>query len=201
MSDTTTIETRFLKNLWDDKEAAALADRPLELLRYRSNLLGADLRITNFGGGNTELEVRSPRPAYRRATACDGCEGQRRRSAIDGDLRVRRAVSGQARTSDRPLSGRSVRGRDGGALSALRVRREPRGRFHRHAASRVSSVRSCRSSPSGLGHRAGGERQRTQEAGRVQQKVRPEDHLGALAAPGIRARVDAEALGRRQPGL
>jgi len=53
VSDTTTIETRFLKNLWDDQEAEKLKNSPLELLRYRSNLLGADLRITNFGGGNT----------------------------------------------------------------------------------------------------------------------------------------------------
>jgi rhamnose utilization protein RhaD (predicted bifunctional aldolase and dehydrogenase)/NAD(P)-dependent dehydrogenase (short-subunit alcohol dehydrogenase family) len=45
--------TKFLKNLWDDKEAAKLEGDPLALLRYRSNLLGADLRITNFGGGNT----------------------------------------------------------------------------------------------------------------------------------------------------
>jgi rhamnose utilization protein RhaD (predicted bifunctional aldolase and dehydrogenase)/NAD(P)-dependent dehydrogenase (short-subunit alcohol dehydrogenase family) len=44
---------RLLKNLWDDAEAATLESRPLDLLRYRSNLLGADLRITNFGGGNT----------------------------------------------------------------------------------------------------------------------------------------------------
>ncbi|MDP9323906.1 MAG: bifunctional rhamnulose-1-phosphate aldolase/short-chain dehydrogenase [Acidobacteriota bacterium] len=39
--------------MWDDAEAAKLEGRPLDLLRYRSNLLGADLRITNFGGGNT----------------------------------------------------------------------------------------------------------------------------------------------------
>ena len=51
MSKTETA-TKFLKNLWDDKEAAKLEANPLELLRY-SNLLGADLRITNFGGGNT----------------------------------------------------------------------------------------------------------------------------------------------------
>ncbi len=44
--------TKFLKNLWDDREAAKLTS-PLDLLRYRSNLLGEDLRITNFGGGNT----------------------------------------------------------------------------------------------------------------------------------------------------
>jgi rhamnose utilization protein RhaD (predicted bifunctional aldolase and dehydrogenase)/NAD(P)-dependent dehydrogenase (short-subunit alcohol dehydrogenase family) len=42
-----------LQDLWDGTEAARLERDPLELLRYRSNLLGADLRITNFGGGNT----------------------------------------------------------------------------------------------------------------------------------------------------
>jgi len=53
VSETTATETKYLKNLWDDAEAAKLEGRPLDLLRYRSNLLGADLRITNFGGGNT----------------------------------------------------------------------------------------------------------------------------------------------------
>ena len=53
MSNTSATETKYLKNLWDDAEAAKLEGRPLDLLRYRSNLLGADLRITNFGGGNT----------------------------------------------------------------------------------------------------------------------------------------------------
>src|SRR5579872_3733236 len=51
---------RYLKDLWDDKTAAML-DEP-ELLRYRSNLLGADLRITNFGGGNTSSKVIEPDP-------------------------------------------------------------------------------------------------------------------------------------------
>ena len=46
---------RYLKDLWDEKTAATL-DEP-EQLRYRSNLLGADLRITNFGGGNTSSKV------------------------------------------------------------------------------------------------------------------------------------------------
>ena len=35
---------------------------PLDLLRYRSNLLGADLRITNFGGGNTSSKFDLPDP-------------------------------------------------------------------------------------------------------------------------------------------
>lgn len=57
-----TIETTHLRNLWDEKEAAALAGNPLALLRYRSNLLGADLRITNFGGGNTSSKIELPDP-------------------------------------------------------------------------------------------------------------------------------------------
>jgi rhamnose utilization protein RhaD (predicted bifunctional aldolase and dehydrogenase)/NAD(P)-dependent dehydrogenase (short-subunit alcohol dehydrogenase family) len=57
-----TSETKFLQNLWDQSEASRLIDQPLALLRYRSNLLGADLRITNFGGGNTssKFELRDP---------------------------------------------------------------------------------------------------------------------------------------------
>ncbi|HTR12087.1 MAG TPA: bifunctional rhamnulose-1-phosphate aldolase/short-chain dehydrogenase, partial [Roseiarcus sp.] len=44
-----------LPNLWDDAHADHL-DEPGRLL-YRSNLLGSDLRITNFGGGNTSAKV------------------------------------------------------------------------------------------------------------------------------------------------
>ena len=45
----------FLEDLWDSSIADTL-DEP-ELLRYRSNLLGADLRITNFAGGNTSSKI------------------------------------------------------------------------------------------------------------------------------------------------
>ena len=47
-------------SLWDDAKAAGL-DEP-GLLLYRSNLLGADLRITNFGGGNTSAKVETTDP-------------------------------------------------------------------------------------------------------------------------------------------
>ncbi len=40
---------------WDDARAATL-DEP-GLLLYRSNLLGSDLRITNYGGGNTSAKI------------------------------------------------------------------------------------------------------------------------------------------------
>src|SRR5579862_8526537 len=51
-----------LKDLWDASHAESLKGDQLALLRYRSNLLGADLRITNFGGGNTSLKFELPDP-------------------------------------------------------------------------------------------------------------------------------------------
>ena len=51
-----------LKDLWDDNYARGLGNDQLGLLRYRSNLLGADLRITNFGGGNTSSKIELPDP-------------------------------------------------------------------------------------------------------------------------------------------
>jgi hypothetical protein len=55
-------ETIHLKDLWDDKKAQTMAGNQLDLLRYRSNLLGTDLRITNFGGGNTSSKMDLPDP-------------------------------------------------------------------------------------------------------------------------------------------
>ncbi|PYT76346.1 MAG: bifunctional rhamnulose-1-phosphate aldolase/short-chain dehydrogenase [Acidobacteria bacterium] len=55
-------ETTHLKDLWDERRARELSANPLALLRYRSNLLGADLRITNFGGGNTSSKIELPDP-------------------------------------------------------------------------------------------------------------------------------------------
>ena len=43
--------------LWDKKEEEALGDDQVALFLYRSNILGADLRITNFGGGNTSCKT------------------------------------------------------------------------------------------------------------------------------------------------
>lgn len=44
-----------LENLWDDARASAMTES--EKLLYRSNLLGSDKRITNYGGGNTSAKV------------------------------------------------------------------------------------------------------------------------------------------------
>jgi rhamnulose-1-phosphate aldolase/alcohol dehydrogenase len=55
-------ETTYLKDLWNEQHARELGGDQLALLRYRSNLLGADLRITNFGGGNTSSKIELPDP-------------------------------------------------------------------------------------------------------------------------------------------
>jgi rhamnose utilization protein RhaD (predicted bifunctional aldolase and dehydrogenase)/NAD(P)-dependent dehydrogenase (short-subunit alcohol dehydrogenase family) len=59
-------KTTFLGDLWSSDTAERLAGNPLALLRYRSNLLGADLRITNFGGGNTSSKFELSDPFTRR---------------------------------------------------------------------------------------------------------------------------------------
>jgi rhamnose utilization protein RhaD (predicted bifunctional aldolase and dehydrogenase)/NAD(P)-dependent dehydrogenase (short-subunit alcohol dehydrogenase family) len=54
--------TTHLKDLWNEADAQKMAGNQVGLLRYRSNLLGADLRITNFGGGNTSSKLELPDP-------------------------------------------------------------------------------------------------------------------------------------------
>ncbi|MBP2235678.1 rhamnulose-1-phosphate aldolase/alcohol dehydrogenase [Sinorhizobium kostiense] len=49
-----------LANLWDDTKAAGMSEP--ERLLYRSNLLGSDKRITNYGGGNTSAKVMQKDP-------------------------------------------------------------------------------------------------------------------------------------------
>jgi len=48
---------KHVNYLWDDEKAQALRGDEVALLLYRSNILGADLRITNYGGGNTSCKV------------------------------------------------------------------------------------------------------------------------------------------------
>lgn len=48
---------RYVDYLWDDEKAEAIGNNQVELFLYRSNILGADLRITNYGGGNTSCKT------------------------------------------------------------------------------------------------------------------------------------------------
>jgi rhamnulose-1-phosphate aldolase/alcohol dehydrogenase len=52
---TVSVDSPLLVSRWDEKHAATLS--PPQLLLYRSNLLGSDQRITNFGGGNTSAKL------------------------------------------------------------------------------------------------------------------------------------------------
>jgi hypothetical protein len=88
MSGNTPGHNALLPSLWDDAAAAKL-DEPGQLL-YRSNLLGSDLRITNFGGGNTSAKVRGERSADRRGGRGALGEGLGRRHRLDEARRLRR---------------------------------------------------------------------------------------------------------------
>ncbi len=54
---TRTTDFKHVSYLWDDAKAAEMAGDEVALLIYRSNLLGADLRLTNYGGGNTSCKA------------------------------------------------------------------------------------------------------------------------------------------------
>ncbi|WP_448698912.1 bifunctional aldolase/short-chain dehydrogenase [Mucilaginibacter sp. AW1-3] len=57
-----TTQFKHVSYLWDEAKAAELAGDEVALLIYRSNLLGADLRLTNYGGGNTSCKVQAKDP-------------------------------------------------------------------------------------------------------------------------------------------
>src|SRR3954469_693928 len=57
-----TTNFKHVSYLWNEEEAAKLAGDEVALLVYRSNLLGADLRLTNYGGGNTSCKTMETHP-------------------------------------------------------------------------------------------------------------------------------------------
>lgn len=59
---------KHVSYLWDDEKAKTMAGDEVALLIYRSNLLGADLRLTNYGGGNTSCKAMAKNPLTGEAT-------------------------------------------------------------------------------------------------------------------------------------
>ena len=57
-----TTQFKHVSYLWDEAKAASMAGDEVALLIYRSNLLGADLRLTNYGGGNTSCKAMARNP-------------------------------------------------------------------------------------------------------------------------------------------
>ena len=62
MSNTQTQNFKHVSYLWDEAKAASMAGDEVALFIYRSNLLGADLRLTNYGGGNTSVKIADTDP-------------------------------------------------------------------------------------------------------------------------------------------
>ena len=188
-------ETRFLQDLWTDETAAPLSDRPLDLLQYRSNLLGADLRITNFGGGNTSSKCDLPDPLTGAPARVMAVKGS------GGDLRSIRASGFALLYLDKlealihRYRGEAHEDEMVACYPLCAFGDNPRRRLDRHAAARVSAVRSRRSSASGLGDRAGRQRERRHEARRVQRGLRPAPGVAAMAATRLRAGADVAACG------
>jgi rhamnulose-1-phosphate aldolase/alcohol dehydrogenase len=56
------VSFKHVSYLWDEAIAANFTGDEVALLLYRSNLLGADLRLTNYGGGNTSCKVMEKDP-------------------------------------------------------------------------------------------------------------------------------------------
>lgn len=57
-----TLTFQHVSYLWDEAQAATLAGDEVALFIYRSNLLGADLRLTNYAGGNTSVKITETDP-------------------------------------------------------------------------------------------------------------------------------------------
>ncbi|GAB3290756.1 bifunctional rhamnulose-1-phosphate aldolase/short-chain dehydrogenase [Hymenobacter humi] len=57
-----TLTFQHVSYLWDETKAAELAGDEVALFLYRSNLLGADLRLTNYAGGNTSVKITETDP-------------------------------------------------------------------------------------------------------------------------------------------
>ena len=159
-------ELRYLEDRWDDKVASTLDEQ--ELLRYRSNLLGSDLRITNFGGGNTSSKI----------VETDPLDGSRKPvlwvKGSGGDLGSIKRSGFATLYLDKVLaladSYRGVAYEDEmvDMYPLCTFGKNPRRCLDRYRAAWFSSLRSRRSSSSGLGHRAGGLGQWHGEDGRVQ---------------------------------
>jgi rhamnulose-1-phosphate aldolase/alcohol dehydrogenase len=98
----TTKKFKHVSYLWDEKMAASMAGDEVALLIYRSNLLGADLRLTNYGGGNTSCKAMATDPLTGRETAIMWVKGS------GGDLGTLKRSGLAALYMDRLLSLKNV---------------------------------------------------------------------------------------------
>lgn len=93
---------KHVNYLWDEAIAASMKDDEVAQLIYRSNLLGADLRLTNYGGGNTSCKAMTTDPLTGNPTEVMWVKGS------GGDLRTMKRSGLAALYTDRLLSLKNV---------------------------------------------------------------------------------------------
>ena len=196
---------RHVRDLWDDAAAAGLD--PVGRLVYRSNLLGADQRITNTGGGNTSSKLTEADPLTGEPVEVLWVKGS------GGDLRtatreqLRLAVPGEAarppadlRRPPGPGAEVAGRGRHGRAVPPLHVQPQPAGGVDRHAAARVHPAAVRRSHPPERGHRPGrvGRRRAADPRGLRRRRWSYTPWLRPGFELGLRMQADRRASTRRR---
>ena len=148
-----------VSNLWDDGEAARLD--PVDRLVYRSNLLGADQRITNTGGGNTSSKIMENDPLTGQPVEVLWVKGS------GGDLRTCKRDNFSSLYQDKliglqktlrdaaPTRARSRQAEDDmvGHVPARDLQPEPARRLDRHAAARFLPAQARRPHAPQRGHR------------------------------------------------
>ncbi len=149
----TAIPFQVPANRWSQERAQGMS--AAELLLYRSNLLGSDLTVTNFGGGNTSAKLTERDPLTGESVQVlwvKGSGGDIGSMKLDGFstlyldklLRLEKLYRGKAHEDEMV-----------GYLASLHVQPECARGFDRYAASCVPAVRARRSCASGCHHFAG----------------------------------------------
>ena len=125
-----TVQLTHLRDLWNDTDAGKVASDQLAFLRYRSNLLGADLRITNFGGGNTSSKLQLPDPFTGKPVRVLAVKGSGGDIGSIKESGFALLYLDRLDATERALSRRRARGRNGGLLPAVGIRRESGSGIH-----------------------------------------------------------------------
>ena len=142
-----TAEKQLLENRWSDADAAGMSES--ELLLYRSNILGSDKRVTNYGGGNTSAKVMETDPLtgdQAEVLWVKGSGGDIGSIKMDGFSTLYmdklRALKGLYRGVD--FEDEMV-----GYLPHCTFNSEPARGLHRHPPARLCPAHPCRSRPCG----------------------------------------------------
>ena len=157
-----------------------------ELLLYRSNLLGADKRITNYGGGNTSAKVMEKDPLTGETVEVlwvKGSGGDLGTIKLDGFATL---YMDKLERAEGALPRRRARGRDGGLPAPLHLQPQPARRLDRHAAARLSCR--ARMSTTCIPTRSSPSPPRRTRKELTAGDLRRRDRLAAVEAAGLRAR-------------